>query len=339
LTVTTLSSQQLRHIFLHELAHVKRKDILVNWLTSFLQILHWFNPILWYAFYKMREDQEVACDGLALTCLNSSETREYADTIIRLVEVYSAQKTTPGLASVLRKKSEVKRRVIMVKMFGKRSMKWSVLGLALVVTLGVVTLTGAKESITTANESTSSAVGAVTTSVATKYSPQALQIEPNKLVSKDGWTLSIAKVMCFGATKVEDYGWHSFKESDAKKSYWVFFTMENANGKDKAFLPKGKVLGVVSISGKFYEFFHEGEYTIDKLYSLDKLYNSQQSGLKMVAQREGKSYQPGIFKFSTGANVDLNEQGINKVIYQDEDGNKFEIPISSSVPIDSSVNK
>jgi bla regulator protein blaR1 len=145
----TLSSQQLRHIFLHELAHVKRKDILVNWLTSFVQMVHWFNPILWYAFYKMREDQEIACDELALTCLDSSETREYANTIIRLVEVYSAQKTTPGLASVLRKKSEVQRRVLMATMFEKKSIKWSVLGLSLVVTLGVVTLTGAKEPIVT----------------------------------------------------------------------------------------------------------------------------------------------------------------------------------------------
>jgi beta-lactamase regulating signal transducer with metallopeptidase domain len=330
--IETLSSQQLRHIFLHELAHVKRNDILVNWLTSLLQILHWFNPILWYAFYKMREDQEIACDELALTCLNSSEVREYAGTIIRLVEVYSAQKTIPGLASVLRKKSEVKRRVIMVKMFGKKSIKWSVLGLTLVITLGVVTLTGAKETMTTANARTASSVGVVTTSVATKYSPQAIQIEPNKLVSKDGWTLSITKVTSLGAAKVEDYGWHSpFKESDAKKSYGIFFTVENANGKDKAFLPKGKVLGVVGVSDKFYEFF-KGYDSLDKWYNGEHWYSIS------------KPNSPGVFKFSTMASVNLNEQGINKVIYQDEDGNKFDIQIpistvSSSTPNHSSTNK
>lgn len=44
------SSEELRHIFLHELAHVKRRDVEVNWLAVLLQILHRFNPVLWLAF-------------------------------------------------------------------------------------------------------------------------------------------------------------------------------------------------------------------------------------------------------------------------------------------------
>ena len=38
-----------------------------------LLILNWFNPILWYAYYAMREDQEIACDNLALTFINPEE--------------------------------------------------------------------------------------------------------------------------------------------------------------------------------------------------------------------------------------------------------------------------
>ncbi|MEH7649068.1 M56 family metallopeptidase, partial [Bacillus toyonensis] len=45
-----LDEQQLRYIFHHELAHIKRRDVGVNWLIHGLLILNWFNPILWYAY-------------------------------------------------------------------------------------------------------------------------------------------------------------------------------------------------------------------------------------------------------------------------------------------------
>ena len=48
--VTELSQEKLRFIILHELAHLQRKDIYVNWITTLLQIFHWFNPLMWYAF-------------------------------------------------------------------------------------------------------------------------------------------------------------------------------------------------------------------------------------------------------------------------------------------------
>jgi thymidylate synthase (FAD) len=55
--LATIPSEQLNYVFLHELVHFKRKDILINLLMSLILIFHWFNPI-WYASYKMREDQE-----------------------------------------------------------------------------------------------------------------------------------------------------------------------------------------------------------------------------------------------------------------------------------------
>ncbi|MCO1604470.1 hypothetical protein [Desulfosporosinus nitroreducens] len=46
-----------------------------------------------------------------------------------------------------------------------------------------------------------------------------------------------------------------------------------------------------------------------------------------MAKREGKPYEPGIIKIAAGAKAEANEQIFAKVIYQDEKGNKFEIPI------------
>ncbi|MBS5910090.1 MAG: hypothetical protein KID09_05430 [Paenibacillus macerans] len=42
----------MKYIFLHELVHHKRKDIAVNWAMTVLLIMHWFNPVLWYAYRR-----------------------------------------------------------------------------------------------------------------------------------------------------------------------------------------------------------------------------------------------------------------------------------------------
>ncbi len=60
----TLSRDELRYVFLHELAHLKRHDIYLGWFMVILQVLHWFNPLVWFAFHRMRADRELACDGL-----------------------------------------------------------------------------------------------------------------------------------------------------------------------------------------------------------------------------------------------------------------------------------
>jgi len=65
--VNRLNEENIRHIFSHELTHYKRNDILINWLAVAAQIVHWFNPLIWYAFAKMREDCELACDAASLS--------------------------------------------------------------------------------------------------------------------------------------------------------------------------------------------------------------------------------------------------------------------------------
>ena len=64
-----LSKEDLEHIFLHEMMHIKRKDILANWIMIVVQAFHWFNPIVWYAFSKMRKDREIICDYWVLARL------------------------------------------------------------------------------------------------------------------------------------------------------------------------------------------------------------------------------------------------------------------------------
>ena len=142
----TLSLEDMRYIFLHELAHLKRHDILFGWVAALLQALHWFNPLVWLAFRRMRMDRELACDALALSSLRSEKVQAYGRTIVNLLERFSQPRRLPALAGILESKSHLKRRITMIARFKKHSYRWSALAVAALVMLGSVTLTGAPAS-------------------------------------------------------------------------------------------------------------------------------------------------------------------------------------------------
>ncbi|PEX40066.1 transcriptional regulator [Bacillus cereus] len=144
-----LDEQQLRYIFHHELAHIKRRDVGVNWLMHGLLILNWFNPILWFAYSCMREDQELACDALALTCIDSEEQIAYGHTIISLLEHYSSYYQVPSVANFSKNKRMLKRRILMIKKFQKKSYRWSALGAVAIIAVSSVSLLNARADMPT----------------------------------------------------------------------------------------------------------------------------------------------------------------------------------------------
>src|SRR5207248_3646996 len=103
----------LRYVFLHELAHIKRHDILAGWLMAVLQIAHWFNPLVWLASYRMRADRELACDALALSYARENENQRYGDTIIKLLEGFGQSAWAPGLAGTVENGNQTKERIQM----------------------------------------------------------------------------------------------------------------------------------------------------------------------------------------------------------------------------------
>jgi len=52
-----LEPEAIRNIFRHELVHLDRLDLLLGWLAALLQALHWFNPLLWFGFHRLRRDR------------------------------------------------------------------------------------------------------------------------------------------------------------------------------------------------------------------------------------------------------------------------------------------
>jgi uncharacterized GH25 family protein/thiol-disulfide isomerase/thioredoxin len=144
-----LSWDELRFVLLHELAHVKRRDILQNWLGTILQIVHWFNPLVWLVFARWRADRELACDALALEMAGEEKKQEYGRTILRLLEASRNVLGTPAMVGILEDKSQLRERIAMIAAFspGKR---WSFLAILLLLALGLAGLTDARRAVAAA---------------------------------------------------------------------------------------------------------------------------------------------------------------------------------------------
>ena len=137
------SLEELRFVFLHELGHVKRQDMAVNWIMATFQALHWFNPVLWLAFARMRADREIACDALALSRAADGESQPYGQTIIRILADLNQPKSMAGLLGILEDKRQIKDRIRMIARFKKTS-PWQGWAVCICVFLAMLTLTDAQ---------------------------------------------------------------------------------------------------------------------------------------------------------------------------------------------------
>jgi len=139
----SFSFEELRYVFLHELGHIKRHDILIGWVMMALQILHWFNPLVWLAFHRMRVDRELACDALALSYVREEENQAYGHTIIKLLESFGRPAWAPSLAGAVENKNQMKERIRMIAKFRKTN-RGLALAVVLFAGLGLITLTDAQ---------------------------------------------------------------------------------------------------------------------------------------------------------------------------------------------------
>ncbi|HVC93036.1 MAG TPA: M56 family metallopeptidase [Pirellulales bacterium] len=155
-------TDELRFVLLHELAHLKRRDVALNWLVSALEVLHWFNPLVWLAFGRMRFDRELACDALVLERVGRDSNQRYGQTLIKLMERFRPR-ADPGAAGMLGGKRLLKRRIVILATFKPASYVMQFFSIALLVGLAVVVLTDPAQSDETrvpGKPSTSATVGA-----------------------------------------------------------------------------------------------------------------------------------------------------------------------------------
>lgn len=91
--ITELSNDQLQLIMLHELAHLIRRDLWVNWFLFGLRLLHWWNPLYWLAATRYHALREQSRDAMVLRWreqqdhdTNSDPSREFSELLLTLAQ-------------------------------------------------------------------------------------------------------------------------------------------------------------------------------------------------------------------------------------------------------------
>lgn len=79
-----IDDAELRYILLHEGIHIRRGDHIVKVVSFFTLCLHWFNPLVWAAFFLSGRDMEMACDEAVLHRLGNSVKKDYSASLLNL---------------------------------------------------------------------------------------------------------------------------------------------------------------------------------------------------------------------------------------------------------------
>jgi beta-lactamase regulating signal transducer with metallopeptidase domain len=79
-----LGPDRWREVLLHELAHLKRRDLWWGWLPALARIVYFFHPVAHWVWSRTRLERELACDQLAM--LHSGRSAAgYAEVLVQVV--------------------------------------------------------------------------------------------------------------------------------------------------------------------------------------------------------------------------------------------------------------
>ncbi len=92
---TALTNEEKRYILLHEKLHIRRYDHVVKILSFFALCLHWFNPLVWIAFFISGKDMEMSCDEAVIKKLGSDVKKDYSNSLLTLTTGRSIIGGTP----------------------------------------------------------------------------------------------------------------------------------------------------------------------------------------------------------------------------------------------------
>ncbi len=83
--ILSCNYHQLQAILAHELAHIKRHDMILIYLQNILHILYFFHPAVWIGIREINLQREKICDEIALHTLKENPTN-YGKTLLKNLE-------------------------------------------------------------------------------------------------------------------------------------------------------------------------------------------------------------------------------------------------------------
>ena len=138
---TSMTIEQIEAIIAHEMAHIKRKDFLVNLIQSVMEIVFFFNvPVLWISSL-IRNERELCCDDIAIKITGNKTI--YVNTLVECMEY---RPPVYGMAFAGSKNLLLNRvkRILSIQKPSLNSFDKLFIGLCLVCTIFLTSILGTK---------------------------------------------------------------------------------------------------------------------------------------------------------------------------------------------------
>ena len=132
-----ISDEELEYVVSHERQHISRRDYIIKPIAYFITAVHWFNPIVWLAYYLLVQDMEMSCDEGVIGKIGLDKRDSYAKALLNISSVSVKAVSIP----IAFAEGSTKRRVKNIMKAGKPIFFVCVIAAVMVVVLGVVLLT------------------------------------------------------------------------------------------------------------------------------------------------------------------------------------------------------
>ena len=121
--VACCSDEQIEMILRHEMAHVRRNDLLWGWVSMLVEVLFFFHPMVWWASRRIRLVRELDCDRLAIG--ERAAPVSYADALLRVAQLSQEHRIccrSLGAACIFESSKSLSRRLIAMRNY--RQLSW-----------------------------------------------------------------------------------------------------------------------------------------------------------------------------------------------------------------------
>lgn len=135
--ILELSDKEIEYIFMHELAHYKRKDNILTIFITLLRCIYIFNPLIWILLNELKNDLELATDSLAIENENVEIQKEYSKTLVK-VSAINADKFLIQAMCLSDSKKNLERRIDNVKLGGRFKKKSLIIGLISIIIIALL---------------------------------------------------------------------------------------------------------------------------------------------------------------------------------------------------------
>lgn len=145
------------YVLCHECMHYRQHDHWWALVRSVCLCVHWFNPLVWLAFWLSKQDGEMACDEKTLEILGDKARIDYGKTLLELSEEkisgISGLRISTAMSGNAR---QMKERLAMIIKTPGRTIGIQIFMMFLVIILSMVTFTGESRAQEKENQDTES---------------------------------------------------------------------------------------------------------------------------------------------------------------------------------------